>query len=174
MEEHRKREAILYGRLELLAMEACVHYKMKDKAAAFATLTAAYEMAVPNDLIMPFIWMGKDMRMVIAAALRESNYGIPRPWLEMIGRRAATYAKRHTLFLSGYKKAHGVDDGTALSPRECDVLRDMYNGLSRSEIAVSQNLSINTIKMIINSIYEKLNANNIVDVVRIAAERKLV
>jgi len=42
------------------------------------------------------------------------------------------------------------------------------------EIAAGLNLSINTVKLFVNSIYEKLNANSIVDVIRIAAERKLV
>jgi len=61
-----------------------------------------------------------------------------------------------------------------LSSRESEILRDMYYGLSRAEIADGLNLSINTVKLFINSIYEKLNASNIVDVIRIAAERKLV
>ena len=174
IEDQRRRESTLYGRTELRAMEACVLFKTKDRRSALFTLKEAYEIASPNSLLMPFIWMGKDMRTLTSAALREKDCGIPRSWLEMIGRKSASYAKYHAQFLSGYKKANGVDSEVALSSRENEVLRDMYHGLSRSEIAASQNLSINTVKLVINNIYEKLNAYNIVDVIRIAAEKKLV
>jgi ATP/maltotriose-dependent transcriptional regulator MalT len=174
MEEQRRRESTLFGRVELLAMEACVYFKMKDRAAAFTTLLEAYETALPNAILMPFICLGKDMRTLSSAALRNPDCGISRPWLETIGRKSATYAKRHAKFLSDYKKANGVYGEVTLSSRETEVLRDMYHGLSRAEIAAGMNLSINTVKLFVNSIYEKLNANNIADVIRIAAERKLV
>jgi DNA-binding NarL/FixJ family response regulator len=54
------------------------------------------------------------------------------------------------------------------------VLSDLYNGLSRSEIAANQNLSINTVKMVLNTIYAKLNANSVADVIRTALDRKLI
>jgi len=174
MEDQKRRESILYGRAELRAMEACVLFKIKDRMSAISTLREAYEIAAPNSLIMPFIWLGKDMRTLVSAALREQDCGIPKLWLEMIGRKSASYAKYHSQLLFGYNKANGVNSLVALSYRENEVLRDMYHGLSRSEIAASQNLSINTVKLVINSIYEKLNAYNIVDVIRIAAEKKLV
>ncbi|MCL2010805.1 MAG: helix-turn-helix transcriptional regulator, partial [Synergistaceae bacterium] len=174
MEDHKRRESILYNRVELNAMEACVLFKTKDKQGAFSALREAYETALPNDILMPFIWLGKDMRTLASAAVREPDFGVPKPWLEVVERKSATYAKRHAQFISDYKRAHGVDGEVALSERESEVLRDMYNGLSRPEIAASLNLSINTVKLFINNIYEKLNARNIADVIRIAAERKLV
>ena len=58
--------------------------------------------------------------------------------------------------------------------RELDILADLYHGLSRSEIAARQALSINTINSGITSIFNKLGARSIADVVRIAAEEKLV
>jgi LuxR family maltose regulon positive regulatory protein len=61
-----------------------------------------------------------------------------------------------------------------LSEREIEVLYDVYHGLTRSEIAVSHNLSISTIKMVLSSIYSKLGADNIADVIRIALEQKLI
>jgi len=61
-----------------------------------------------------------------------------------------------------------------LTTREKEILGAMYRGLSRSEIAEDLNRSINSVNSIINNIYKKLNAKSIADVVRIAAERKLV
>ena len=174
MEEQKRRESILYGRVELQAMEACVLFKTKNNADAFAALREAYETALPNSLLMPFIWLGDDMRNLAFAALYEKDFAIPKPWLETIIRKSTSYAEYHKKFISDYKKAKGLDEETVLTSSESEVLRAMHNGISRSEIATNLNLPISTVKVIINSIYEKLDARNVADVKRIVAERKLI
>ena len=172
--EMKQRESYLFGRIAMLAMEACVHYKMKDKRKAFAALSEAYEAASPNDLIMSFIEFGKDMRTLTASALKEPGGSIPEAWLETINRKSATYAKRHAHVVTEYRKANRIMDGIVLSPRESEILKDISYGLSRVEIASSRNLSINTVKMVINNVYIKLGAENLADLIRIAVERKMV
>ena len=172
--EMKQREAILYGRVEMLAMEACIRYLTKDKTAAFAALEEAYETASPNNIMMPFIELGKDMRTLTSAVLRGQNSGIPKLWLEDVNRNSSLYAKHQSILISNYKKTNGIKSETNLSPRETEVLQDLYRGLSRLEIAAKQNLSINTINLNINKIYKKLNAHSVADVVRIAAEQNLI
>jgi DNA-binding CsgD family transcriptional regulator len=174
MEEQRRRESILYGRAELQAMEACVLFKKKNRVDAFAALREAYETALSNDIIMPFIWLGRDMSVLVTAALKEQSFDIPRPWLEMVRRKSTTFAKHHRKFISDYGIANNIGGEIVLSSLESVILREMYNEIPRSEIATKLNLSISKVKLIINSIYEKLNARSIADVKRIAAERKLV
>ena len=174
IEEQKQRESILFGRLEMLAMEACIHYKMKNKRKACIVLLAAYETALPNDLVMPFIEMGKDMRNLTAFALKEPSCEIPKPWLESISRKSASYAKRQAHVTTAYKRAKGITDGIAISPRENEILADLAHGLSRAETAVSRNLSVNTVKMIINSLYSKMGAENLPDLIRIATELKMI
>ena len=176
--ELKQRESILYGRVEILAMEACVHYQMKNKPAAWSALKDAYKTAAPNDILMPFIELGKDMRTLTAAALREqrsdstSIIDIPRSWLESVKHKATSYAKNHSMF---FTKDKLINKNTkALSSREHDVLSDLYHGFSQSEIANKRNLSINTVKMVIKNIYDKLNVHKISDLIRIAAEQNLV
>jgi len=53
-------------------------------------------------------------------------------------------------------------------------LSDLYHGLSREEIAATRHISINTVKTVLQSVYIKLGANNNVDAIRIAIEKKLV
>jgi len=164
----------LFGRIEMLAMEACIHYKMKDKEKAFSVFLEAYENALPNGILMPFIELGKDMRTLTAVALKQPGGKIPKPWLEDINRRSASYAKRRTHVISEYKKAYGINDGIVLSPREAEILTDLSHGLSRVEIANSRSLSVNTVKMVINMLYTKVGAENLADLIRIAVEQKLI
>jgi len=178
IKELKQRESVLYGRVEMLAMEACVHYQMKNKPAAWVALKEAYETAAPNDIIMPFIELSKDMRTLIAAALREQMdsssqvCGIPRLWLESIKHKATSYAKNQSMFINEHKTYNS--DNRVLSAREHDVLSDLYHGFSQSEIASKRSLSINTVKMITKGIYEKLHVHKISDLIRIAAEQRLV
>jgi len=174
IQEMRQRESYLFGRLEMLAMEACVHYKMKNNKKACAVLTEAYEAAAPNDLLMPFIELGKDMRTLTAFALKEPDCTISESWLETVNRKSSTYAKRQAYVINEYKQAIGTAYNIVISQRENEILTDLFHGLSRAEIAISRGLSINTIKMLISNIYIKLGAENLADALRIATERKIV
>ena len=178
--EMKQRESCLYGRVEMLAIEACVHYKMNDKNKALAVLLEAYETASPNELVMPFIELGKDMRTLSFFATKElgnipgTDAKIPKPWLANIYRKAASYAKRQAHVILKYKQANRIVGGVALSNREIEIITDLSHGLTRAEIASSRNLSINTVKMVINMIYTKMGAENLPDLIRIAAEQKMI
>jgi LuxR family maltose regulon positive regulatory protein len=173
IQQMKQRESYLFGRAEMLAMEACVHYRMKDKEKAFAVLLEAYKTALPNGILMPFIELGKDMRTLTIAALKEGSE-IPRPWLEEINRKSALYAKYRGYVISEYRQTNGIEDDIYFSPRELEAINDLCHGLSRAEIAANHKLSINTVKMVIGNIYSKLGANNLADLIRIATERKIV
>jgi len=171
--ETKKHVLYLFGRIELLAMEACIHYKLKNKEKSIAALQEAYDEAIGNEIIMPFIELGKDMRTLTASALKTPECKIPAQWLEEIYKKSTTYAKHLAHVTTKYKHAKGITEFASISPREKEVLADLSHGLSRSEIAENRNLSINTVKVLINSIYMKLGAENLADAIRIISERKL-
>jgi len=173
IKDMRKRESYLFGRIEMFAMEACIYYKMKNHEKSYAVLEEAYNEAAGNDIKMPFIELGKDMRTLTSFALKKSG-GIPESWLIEINRKSASYAKRLAHVIAEYKQANNVLEGVVISPRESEILMDLSHGLSRTEIAAGRNLSINTVKMLVNNIYMKLGAENLPDAIRIAAERKIV
>ena len=174
MEEQKRRESILFDRVELLAMEACVHYKMNDKNTAFKVLQEAYETAAPNNIIMPFIELGKDMRAVVSAAASSSDCKIPQMWLKNIKQAASNYSRNKASIISDYKVKNELEREIELSSRENEFLHEMYEGLSNSEIAAKYGLSINTVKMHISCIYSKLGARNKADIFRIANELNLL
>ncbi|MCL2276941.1 MAG: LuxR C-terminal-related transcriptional regulator [Treponema sp.] len=173
IQDMKKRESFLYGRVEMLAIEACVYYKLKDKEKARALIEEAYETSSPNEIIMPYIELGKDMRTLTAFLLKQTCK-IPVSWLEDISRKSTLYAKRLAHVITEYKRDNQLTDKVVISPRESEILMDLSHGLSRAEIAASRNLSINTVKMLVNNIYMKLGAENLADAIRIAAERKIV
>jgi LuxR family maltose regulon positive regulatory protein len=170
----KQRESFLFGRIEMLAMESCIHYKMKNKDMAYAVLEEAYLESQPNSIVMPFIELGRDMRTLTAFTLKNADGKIPKTWLEEINRKSASYAKRLARVVTEYKQAKGIKNNIVISPREKEILTDLSHGLSRTEIAASRSLSINTVKMLINSVYMKLGAENLADAIRIAAERKIL
>jgi DNA-binding CsgD family transcriptional regulator len=157
----------------MLVLGACVHYQMKERERALALLKQAYEAASPNGIIAPLAELGRDMRTLASAALRDSD-GEYALWLESIRRRSASCAKTQSLMIAAYEKAHGAGMAAQLTAREREILGDLYIGLSRTEIAAKQGLSVNTVNSALNSIFNKLGAKSTVDAVRIAAEEKLV
>jgi LuxR family maltose regulon positive regulatory protein len=165
---------LLFARIDAKTQEAICRYRIKERDGALENLRHAYEMAHSNAIVMSFVQHGKDMRTLTAAALRDKRSSIPQDWLENINRQSATYAKRQSIAIASYKKAHCLDDTPTLSARESDILTDLYHGLSRSEISASRKLSINTVKLIINTLYAKLGADNAIDAIRIAAKKKLI
>jgi LuxR family maltose regulon positive regulatory protein len=165
--KHREKKygiwAFVMGKIVILALEAVCHYQLHDKEEAYRTLAEAYTRAQPGDLFMPFTELGKDMRTLVNAALRDGATAIPRDKLERIRNNAYAYAKKLFTVTEQYRSP------VSLSPRELDVLTGLSQGLTREEIAGASRISLNTVKSVIRNIYNKLGALNLADAVRIAA-----
>ena len=168
------RVTLLLGRIVYKVLEALALYQLKRRDEAITALTEAYALAAPNHIIVPFTQYSKDMRTLTGAALRDENCTIPRPWLEDINRKASAFARRLTHMISECKSGNDDSDRVNLTNRETKIIKDLSQGLSRTEIAASQNISVNTVKMVINSIYDKLCVTSMHDAIRIAIARKIV
>ncbi|MCL2833235.1 MAG: hypothetical protein FWD78_08700, partial [Treponema sp.] len=132
--EMKQRESYLFGRIELLAIEACVHYKMDDIKTAGLTLKEAYETASPKNIVMPFIELGKDMRTLTACLIKDIGSVIPVEWLENINRKSASYAKQLSHVCAEYRQTSGMTENIIITPREREILLDLSHGLTRMEI----------------------------------------
>jgi LuxR family maltose regulon positive regulatory protein len=164
----------LLGKIGLAAHEAVARYYLKDREGAVASLRRAYDLASPNSFDMHFIELGNGMRSLANAALQTRDCDIPAPWLEAIKSKATTYAKRVSQVRQAYLTEHHLDKSVRLTERERELLFDMAQGLSRTEIALYRKLSVNTVKISLQLIYEKLGANNALDAVRIASQKGLL
>jgi LuxR family maltose regulon positive regulatory protein len=168
-------EAFLLGKLELTVLRAVCKYHIGEKKEAIRILQEAYTVSLADELDMPFIELGKDMRTLTVAAMKEKNCGIPQSWLEKIHKKSSTYAKSLSYIISEYRIFHHINtDIYTLTSREKEILADLCRGLSRTEIACNRNISLSTVKTLIQSIYSKLGTQNIAETIWIAATFKLI
>ena len=167
-------ERFLLTELALSLLTAIARVQTGDTSGAVTELVRAYELSLGGVFEMPFVELGKNMRSLIAAVSQEPDHGLPEDWLKMIDRKASIYAKKITAIANAFKKDEKLEESFSLSPREQEVLGDLYQGLSRDEIAENRYMSVNTVKKLLQSIYLKLDANNSVDAIRIAMENNLI
>jgi LuxR family maltose regulon positive regulatory protein len=167
-------ERFFFGELTLSLLLAYTRIKTDNAAGAIEEFEKAYLMSFNGEFEMPFIELGSTFHQLAVAALNNKDCVIPENWLKTIDRKAAIYAKKTSYIRNSIKREKRIKDVVSLTDRELDVLSDLYLGLSREEIAANRYLSINTVKKILQSIYNKLDANNNVDAIRIAIEKKLI
>jgi LuxR family maltose regulon positive regulatory protein len=160
----------LLGKLAQRIMEAACLYAMKDIPQAMRVLEEAYNLALPNGFDMPFIEHGKNLQPLYTAALNSRRCSIPREWLTRMRRGASAYAKKLYAATENFRNQQREDRAPVvfLPRRELSVLIGLSRGLTRLELAKEVNISINTVKSVIKSVYNKLGAVNSADAVRIA------
>jgi LuxR family maltose regulon positive regulatory protein len=173
--------ALLFGKINFRFLEALCRYRLEDIPGALRALEAAYELESPNGLDMIFIEMGRDTWSMFEGLLKSGvRCAIPREWLEKIRRAAASYARKRSAAARAFRSAgqgpgkNGSTTALPLTPREWEVLIGLSQGLTREEIAEVSMISLNTVKSVIRSIYNKLGAINRADAVRIAAASGLL
>ena len=167
-------EQFLFGELALSLLMAVAKIKTGDTGGAMTDFEKAYQLSFGGVFEMFFIELGKNLHPLAVAALNQASCDIPEEWLKMIDRKATVHAKKSDVIRNAVKREKNIKDTVPLSEREQEILNDLYHGLSREEIAANRHLSVNTVKKILQSVYTKLNANNNVDAIRIAIEKKLI
>ena len=167
-------DRFIFSELQISLIAAFAKLKNNDSSGAVEEFERAYELSFDGSFETPFIEMGKNLHQLTAVALTQEACKIPDEWLKKIDRKASVYAKKAAVVMNAFKGEEAIKNEVNLSERELEVLKDLHDGLSRDEIAENRYLSINTVKKILQSIYIKLDANNNVDAIRIAIERKLL
>jgi LuxR family maltose regulon positive regulatory protein len=143
---------------------------------ALRTLRQAYDMSHQNDIISPFVESANDMRILVEHARKNVKYKFDSDWLDSIHKKSAVFAKRLSLLSSEHFRNVTKTEVTEqkLSKRETEVLNNLSQGLTREEISTVNGISVNTVKSVISSIYNKLGAVNRADAVRIATSMGLL
>ncbi|MDR0400251.1 MAG: LuxR C-terminal-related transcriptional regulator [Treponema sp.] len=170
---------LLLGRLEALALESVCRYAGRDREGTLRCLRGYYGIGKASGIALPLVELGHFTRSLIDWVLKQPTADRDRRWLLDQRRGAAAYAKK--LFAGSGKENRlekGRDNPAAstgiLSPREMEVLSCISRGLTRVEIAEALSLSINTVKSLIRSIYNKLGAINRSHAIKAAAAAGLL
>ncbi len=166
---------ILYAVIQNKITKAILHHYRGDQEDSINALNEAYELSSPNNLIIQYIEYGNQMRTVLNAAKRNKKCKIPLEWLNTIHTKSSTYAKQLAHLVSEYKDVtlSANKNQVALSKREKEILSCLCRGLTRGEIASTCNLSLNTVKSVLQGAFSKLGASNSADAVRIATAMDL-
>lgn len=166
-------ENYLIGRIELKVIKAIALHLLNENYKSLIELREAYELAHPNNLILPFVEQGKYMRTL----LNKTNTiaGIPESWIADIKVKSTIYAKKLSAVRTEFNLNHmNSNEKPVLSKREIDVLICIAQNMTRDEISSSNNLSINTVKSITKNIYNKLGVSSNVEAVRIATKLNII
>jgi LuxR family maltose regulon positive regulatory protein len=179
MENHTSKYGLggfLFGTIGRLIMKSGCLYALKDVPGSMRALEEAYALSVPNGLDMFFIEQGKRARSMFTAALKYKGCSIPREWLEKMLRSSTAYAKKLYVVAEKFRDMQYQDARAAviLSRRELAVFKGLSRGLTREELAEEGDISINTVKSVIKSVYNKLGAVNRADAVRIGTAMGLL
>jgi LuxR family maltose regulon positive regulatory protein len=170
----KPQERFLFGELYLSVLSAVARIKTGDVPGAMKDFEKAYMLSFDGVFEMPFVERGKDLRPLVAAASNQAECGIPKEWLRKINRKASVYAKKTAVIRDSYKAEKKIKETVQLSNREREALVDLYHGLTQEEIAENRHLAVVTVKKLLQSVYTKLDANNGVDAIRIALQKKLI
>jgi LuxR family maltose regulon positive regulatory protein len=160
--------------LKCLVLRSLGLLKAQDIKNAVKAFWEAYEMARGNRVIAPFVESGSSMRRMTETARKSAEFNFDSAWLDDLSRKSATHAKRLARLASEYYSSTKLEPARKLSKREIDVLNTLSQGFTREEIAAANSLSINTVKSVIKSAYNKLGAVNRADAIRIATSLKLL
>ena len=162
--------------LSIRTMRALALYYTGDISQCSTILQSLYELVSEIHFIMQFVEMGSHMCGMIDNIRRSANYNIPDKWLNNIYSKSSTYAKRQAFYKKKYntKNRSEIAERFRLSNREKEILINLCQGLTREEIAESLYISVNTVKSTLQRIYNKLDAVNSADAVRIAAQMKII
>jgi LuxR family maltose regulon positive regulatory protein len=169
------------GKIGKKVLEAVCRYQIQDKDGAYKALETAWNLARPEKLVMPFIELGKEMRTLLEAAIKDRFPGIPLEVLEDLRQDSSVYAKKLFSVIEKFRKPNYYEGktqpdqaGTALSRRESEVLKGLSHGFTREEIARESSISVNTVKSAIRNVYNKLGALNRADAVRKATAKGIL
>jgi LuxR family maltose regulon positive regulatory protein len=157
----------LLAKLDRLVFHAVLLFRMKDREGALLTLKEAYDLSSVEGFDMPYIEMGKDMRSLVSYAIKTEMPGVPVEWLQKIHKKSSAFAKQVAFMAQYFAEDEGLaSKKSALTEKEISLLTDLSKGLSRNEISATRDLSINTVKLYINTIYAKLGANSLADAIQ--------
>lgn len=129
---------------------AAANERLYRPGAALEALTKALDMAVPDQLYLPFAENGDFIKPLLAEL---AGHGLRRDAIMEIMKLLGDYE----VSLEAIKSAQGEESVPALTPRETEIASLAAQGLTNAEIGRKLYISENTVKMALKSVFTKLS-----------------
>ncbi len=152
-----------YALVEAHLLEGLSHLALGERTAAAAAVEAALAAAEPDQLIFPFAMSNTAELLDVLSPHQTAHSALVADVIDLLRGAPAPRVDRQRLPQPG-----------ELSPSELRVLRFLPTNLTRSEIARSLHVSVNTVNTHIRSIYSKLGASDRSSAVRQARDLRLL
>lgn len=147
-----KAENALLSEIYLRIVAAMGFHATGDEASVEKHLQAALKLALPDKLYAPFAENRRNLGAAVDRLMREAD---PEGF--------KIIAALNEIVLEGwtnlYNRLYGKKISNDMTPREYDVARLAFQGLTNKEIADRLGISTNTVKLYLRVVFEKLSIN---------------
>lgn len=143
----------LLGQIYSYIHIACANERIHRKADAFAALQQALDIAIQDQIYMPFVENCDYIGPMLMELQLQGNY---RQHATKILELNVTYQKS----LAKIRKGHFTKKKPELSERELEIAKLAAEGFSNREIGEKLYISQNTVKTLLKRIFEKLEINS--------------
>ncbi len=161
-----RREDHLRDRIKVLILQGVILQRMSRTAEALAKLETALRPAEPEGYIRSFVDEGEEMELLLSAYVKTR----PKAPVRVAPGDAWAYAKR---LLQAMQSAP-EPMRSVLTEQETKILQLIADGLPNKEIALRLNITGETVKTHIKSVYRKLEVNNRVRALQRARELSIL
>jgi len=167
-------ERLLFAEIKISLAKAVAKFYTEDLSGATQDFIDAYFHSFQGKFELFFIELGRDFSILAQETKLKYPNILNEEWIFDIEKKASIYSKKLKIFVRGFVDKKYVKPNYSLTNREKEILNDMYQGLSREEIATNRHISVNTVKKILQSIYNKFDVNSNIDAIRIAIENQII
>ena len=145
----------LLGQLYIYIQEAAAHERLGHGEKAQAALCQALEIAVPDQLLLPFVESGAMLLPLLKGLPKTEPYG---SFIRNVLDIYAKYAKNISIVQLSLTASDNLL--SALTLREQEIADLVASGLSNQRIAATLFVTEATIKKALQNIFAKLHINN--------------
>ncbi|BFT69385.1 LuxR C-terminal-related transcriptional regulator [Paenibacillus sp. P36] len=143
----------LWDKVKVVVLQSMAFYQKEDRTSAVMKLEAALQLAEPGTYIRSFVDEGAKMAELLREYIQQRQTHASR-------KSASVIYARELLLLMSDPKNEKESSGTLITKQELKILRMIDMGLSNKQIAEQLQITAETVKSHLKSMYRKLHVNS--------------